>query len=201
MVLVGNLAVCCSLGAWRLPSAGKNPQPLEIFLINSKLELQLFFSPTPRSKNRNRSSHTDGASCSVHLALRKSPRTSCTRCRLAETRRHRSTSRLISLRPPSSLADLFVVRTLAWKPRRSDYAGHGDWSSSGGCPAKGDEDMSLRFLPGWSCCGVAEEQEEAGGTCVGDKLDSRSTRELFVVVDRYAIAWIPTLPDSLGLGW
>jgi len=25
---------------------------------------------------------------------------------------------------------------------------------------KGDEDTSLRFLPGWFCCGVVEEPEE-----------------------------------------
>lgn len=156
----------------------------------------LFPPPTPRSKNRNQSSHTDKSpalSVITHSFGRKSPDIPSSHG-FAKTRRHRSTfAAHLADTSILSLPAHSAVCTLAWTLHCSDHAGLRDRSPSGGCPAKGDEDMSLRSWSGGSRCSVAEEwEEEVGSFVVGDKFGSRYRRELFVVVNSYAIACAPS---------
>lgn len=101
----------------------------------------------PRSKNRNQSSRTDNTfrrSSIIHSFGRKSPDNlySTQDSGNAPPQKHfaaylASTS-ILSYHPST-------VRTLAWTPRCSDHVESADRLLSGGCLARGDEDMSPRF--------------------------------------------------------
>jgi hypothetical protein len=143
---------------------------------------------TLRSNNRNQGSHTDEACpLSLHTALGESPRTPCFG-RIAETRRHRSTF-ATHLASTSILFCLPACRSHSYlEASLLGLVGLGDRSLSGGRLARGDKDMSLRFLSGWPRCGVVQGWEEAEGPAWEISWAQGQSRELFVTVNRYAIA-------------
>ena len=136
----------------------------------------LLYSATPRSTNRNQSSHTD-----IYLQIychpqgftqsfgRKSPDTPTAHgSRNASRRRHRSTTAVYTHPIPPSLSTRPSCRLhSARKLQSSDHTQLGDHLH--GCLERGDEDMSLRSELAGLCCPVVDEWEEVGWDIVWEQ--------------------------------
>jgi hypothetical protein len=160
------------------PAAFKNAE----FLAHTRS----FLLPTPRSKNRTGSSHTDSPHGFVIQRFRESPRIPCPRGGTAQRQAHRSCFDIPSTSIPSSHPNppsALLPGRFAARARRLGH--HSFWGAG-----NGDEDMSLRLdvLPGLCCSGLNGGRRRAGHTRAETRWAQGSGRELFIAVDRDAIA-------------
>lgn len=124
------------------------PHPHLLLQFSSNSLRQPSFTNFSLEKSLSKLTHRRVSYSVNHIQLwEKVPGQHLPSVRIAETRRHRSNFAAHF----ASASILFIcpcaVRTLTRKLRHSDCAGSGDRSLSGDRPAKGDDDMSLRFFP------------------------------------------------------